>query len=181
MNLRYACLLSFALLAACATTEGPAPKVGAAPAAPPAAAGTAAFRTTDFAWASAPGQGSIDGQIAYKAGGQAYGCTASGVILTPETPWVRERMRVLYNSTDHTALPADDVRRRTPPERSQDYSAFIKRTKCGAAGEFSFQGLADGAWYVITLARPANGAAGVEMALMRRVVVRGGKPAKVRL
>ena len=92
MNLRYACLLSFALLAASATTEGPSTKVGAAPSAPPAAAGTAAVRTTDFAWASAPGQGSIDGQIAYKAGGQAYGCTASGVILTPETPWVRTRM-----------------------------------------------------------------------------------------
>ena len=54
MNLRYACLLSFALLAACATTEGPAPKVGAAPAAPPAAAGTASFRTTDFACEVSP-------------------------------------------------------------------------------------------------------------------------------
>lgn len=178
MNLRYACLLSFAVLAGCATSEGPAPKVGATP---PPVAGAAAFRTSDFAWASAPGQGSIDGQIAYKAGGQAYGCTASGVILTPETPWVRTRMQILYNSVDHTALPADEVRRRTPPERSQDYSAFIRRTKCGPTGEFSFQGLPDGAWYVITLARPTNGAAGVEMALMHRVVVRGGKPAKVRL
>lgn len=90
-------------------------------------------------------------------------------------------MQILYNSADHSAQPAEEVRRRTPPERTQDYSSFIKRTKCGAAGEFSFQGLPDGAWYVITLARPANGAAGVEMALMRRVMVRGGKPAKVRL
>jgi hypothetical protein len=101
MKLRYACLLSFAVLAGCATSEGPAPKVGATPAPPPAAAGTAAFRASDFAWASASGQGSIDGQIAYKAGGQAYGCTASGVILTPETPWVRTRMQILYNSVDH--------------------------------------------------------------------------------
>lgn len=180
MNLRRAYLLSFAILAGCATSEGPAPQVGVASASSPGA-GNAAFRASDFAWSTVAGQGSIDGQIAYKAGGQAYGCTASGVILTPETAWVRTRMHILYNSVDHTALPADEVRRRTPPERSQDYSAFIKRTKCGAAGEFSFQGLADGAWYVITLARPANGAAGVEMALMRRVVVRGGKPVKVRL
>ncbi len=179
MNLRYACLLSFAVLAGCATSEGPKPTVGAAT--PPPAAATAAFRTADFAWSTTPGPGSIEGQIAYKAGGVAYGCTASGVILTPETAWVRTRMQILYNSVDHTALPADEVRRRTPPERSQDYSAFIKRTKCGAAGEFGFQGLPDGAWYVITLARPLNGAAGVEMALMRRVVVRGGKPSKVRL
>jgi hypothetical protein len=184
MNLRPAFLLSFAILAGCATSQGPAPPKGTAPppsSAPPPAAANAAFRASDFAWSTAPGRGSIDGQITYKAAGTAYGCTASGVILTPETPWVRERMRVLYSSTDHTALPADDVRRRTPPERSQDYSAFIRRVKCGAAGEFTFADLPDGAWYVITIARPANGGAGQEMALMHRVVIRDGKPAKVRL
>ena len=79
------------------------------------------------------------------------------------------------------AADADLVRRRTPPERSQDYSNFVKRAKCGPAGEFSFTGLPDGAWYVITVARPQAPAAGPEMALMRRVTVKGGKPVKVRL
>jgi hypothetical protein len=178
MKLHFACVLAVGALAGCATDQGPKPTVGAAS---PKAEATAAYRSADFAWSTTPGKGQIDGQVAYKAGGVAYGCTASGVILTPETPWVRSRMLVLYNSANGTALPADEVRRRTPPERAQDYSAFIKRAKCGPSGEFTFAGLPDGAWYVITVARPANSAPGVEMALMRRVVVRGGRTVKARL
>lgn len=177
MNLRPALILSFAVLAGCATSEGPGATVGAAPKAAP----TAAFRTADFAWSTTTGQGQIEGQVAYKAHGVAYGCTASGVILTPETAWVRGRMKVLYNSASGAALPADEVRGRTPPERSQDYSNFIKRAKCGPAGEFTFSGLPDGSWYVITVARPQAPAAGPEMALMRHVTIKGGKTVKVRL
>ena len=183
MNLRPALALSFVILAGCATSTGPAPTAGAPPAAAQAAApeGTAAFRPADFAWSTTPGAGQIDGQVAYKAGGAAYNCTASGVILTPETAWVRGRMKVLYNSDTVAALPADEVRRRTPPERTQDYSTFIKRAKCGTAGEFTFSGLADGSWYVITVARPTAPATGPEMALMRRVTIHKGKPVKVKL
>jgi hypothetical protein len=179
MNLRPALALSFVVLAGCATDQGPASTAGAAPKA--AAAGTAAFRTADFAWSTTTGSGQIDGQVAYKGGGAAYSCTASGVILTPETLWVRGRMQVLYNSASGAALPADEVRRRTPPERTQDYSNFIKRAKCGPAGEFTFTGLPDGSWYVITVARPTAPATGQEMALMRRVTIKGGKTVKVKL
>mgnify|MGYP001553088483 CR=1 FL=1 len=43
------------------------------------------------------------------------------------------------------------------------------------ADRFSFANLPDGAWYVVTIAKPAAGAQGESMALMRRVVTRGGK------
>ena len=102
----------------------------------------------------------------------------AGVVLTPDTPWVQSRMMILYKSTESAALPADEVRRRTPPERSQDYSAFVKRAKCGPAGDFSFQGLPRGTWYVITVVRPVGGTGGT-MALMKRVTVRGGRAVPV--
>lgn len=152
-------------LAACATTEAPSH----------APAPNAAFRKADFAWSSATGKAEIDGQLVFKKNGTSYGCVDAGVVLTPETPWVRQRMAILYLSSERAALPANDVRGRTPPERSQDYSAFVKRTACDASGHFAFSGLADGPWYVITVARATPQAAGPEMAIMRRVELRGGK------
>jgi len=151
MVARRALFVVLLMLAGCATTQGPTSMQSAAP---PPATGSAAFRASDFAWSTAPGRGLIQGQLTYRPNGVGYSCAAAGVVATPETPWVRSRMQILYNSVEGTALPADEVRRRTPPERSQDYSAFVKRATCDELGRFSFSSLADGTWYVITVARP---------------------------
>ena len=80
-------------------------------------------------------------------------------------------MRVLYLSTTQAAMPAADVRERTPPEHSSDYAHYARHASCDANGNFTFTGLPNGAWYVITLAQPSTGA---QMALMRRVTTNGG-------
>ena len=184
MNARLAGAMGAALLlSACASPGGPTPSAPAA--SPPSAAaggGTAAFRAADFAWSQAPGKGGIDGQLTYGQSGQAFTCANAPVILTPETPWVKARMMVLYNSDKAAALPAAEVRGRTPPERSQDYSAFVRRVTCDAQNHFAFSGLPDGAWFVITVAKPVTpGAPGRDVAIMRRVVLKGGQVAKVKL
>jgi hypothetical protein len=163
------------LLAACAT-DGTAPAPKSVTGGPPAA--TAAFKTADFAWSTVAGRGRIDGQLTYGQKGATFTCAGSDVVLTPETPWVRTRMTILYMSADKAALPAVQVRQRTPPERSQDYSNFVKRTKCDAANKFSFQGLADGAWFVITVAKPVVAGSTLDMAIMRRVTIKNGGTAK---
>jgi hypothetical protein len=172
---RFTCAAGLALfISGCATDGGqPAPQ--------PATAANAAFKTADFGWSKAVGKGRIDGQLTYSAAGKGFICGESSVVLTPETPWVRRRMMILYNSNDYSALPADEVRGRTPPERSQDYSAFVRRTKCDAANHFVFTDLPDGAWFVITVAHPAVPGAGRDIAIMRRVVVRNGQALKIRL
>lgn len=163
-------------VAACAPTLGPPPPPP--PGSGPATAGT--FRAEDFSWSAVPGHGRVDGRLTYKAGQTRYSCTGAGVVLTPETPWTRRRMSILYTSADRAALPADEVRARTPSAPSGDYSAFVKRTVCDANSAFSFSGLANGAWYVITMAKPVSGP-GPDIAVMRRVEVRGGRPVKVEL
>jgi hypothetical protein len=165
-------LAGLLVLGACATDSPSGPRTSAL------GPSTAAFRSADFDWSVAAGSGAINGQVAYGARRAHYDC--AGVVLTPETPWVRQRMAILYRSTERAALPAEEVRGRTPPERSQDYSKYVKRASCGADGRFSFSGLPDGSWYVIAVAK-ADGAAAPEMALMRRVSVRGGKTVDVRL
>ncbi|MGH6996638.1 MAG: hypothetical protein ACREEO_00525 [Phenylobacterium sp.] len=162
-------------LSACATTSPP--PAGVAGAARPA---SAEFKTSDFAWSTAAGAGRIDGQLRYKAGGQAYSCADAGVVLTPETPWTRRRMEILYKSPSSAALLASEVRGRTPPGRSSDYSAFVKHATCDASGRFTFTGLPEGNWFVITVAKPVAPGAGQEMAIMRRVTT-GARATSVKL
>ena len=81
-------------------------------------------------------------------------------------------MIILYLS-DH---PGGDAagrtcRERTPPEHSADYARYARKASCDANGNFSFSGLPNGVWYVITVATPANG---TKMAVMRRVTTNGG-------
>ena len=155
-------------LSACTPTLGPAPPHGFPP-----SAGASAFRADDFAWSAEAGHAGIAGRLAYHAGRTHYTCARTTVILTPETPWTRRRMEALYLSAESAALPADEVRARTPSAPSGDYSAFIRKATCDAASRFSFAGLPDGAWYVIAAAKPVDGS-GPTMAVMRRVTTHGG-------
>jgi hypothetical protein len=159
----------FGLLSACAPTLGPPP--------PRSSAGPvdASFRAQDFAWAQASGRNALMGRLSFRQGQTPYSCAGATVVLTPETPWSRRRMFVLYKSDARSALPSDEVRARTPQAPPGDSGPYIKRTTCDASDHFSFTGLPDGAWYVVTIAKPAPGASGGSMALMRRVVTRGGR------
>ena len=157
-------------LAACETNgpSGPGPGPSGGPAyTPPSGGGGEAFREGDFGWSTAAGGGEIDGVLAYKGST----CQGTSVVLAPETPWSRARMRVLYLSNTAAAMPVDQVQQRTPPEHNQDYAKYARRTTCDASNKFSFTGLPSGAWYVITVATPPGG--GDRMAVMRRVETHG--------
>lgn len=164
-------------LAACETATPPPPEPPASAGGPPSAA---VFRPGDFSWSAVPGKGQINGHLSFHTPRTAYTCAGAGVILTPETLWTRRRITILYNSPVLSALPADEVRSRTPSAPSGDYSAFVRRTTCDANNHFSFQGLANGAWFVITVAKPIVGS-DPDMAIMRRVEIRGGRAINVEL
>jgi hypothetical protein len=166
-----ATVLAFgAVLSACAPTMGPPMRGGMGP------GPSSAFRASDFAWSTGVGRNGLAGRLAYKAGTARYTCANSSVILTPETPWTRQRMLVLYRSTERAALPADEVRARTPAAPpGGDYSDFVRRATCDATDRYSFSGLPNGSWYVITIGRPVAQPNGASVALMRRVVTRGGR------
>lgn len=164
-----------ALVSACAPTLGPPPPGGmAAPPPPPPISGSATFNAADFAWSQKPGANIIAGKVAFRQGAIRYTCAGSSVILTPETAWSARRMAALYGSAERASLPADEVRARTPKAPPGDAGPYVKRTTCDEADQFAFGGLADGAWYAITIVRPVGGSGGT-IALMKRVVVRGGR------
>ena len=171
------------LASACAPSLGPPPPGGASrpsPAPPPPLTGSVNFSAQDFAWSQRTGANIIAGRVAYRQGAVRYTCAGAAVVLTPETRWSSRRMAALYGSTQAAALPADEVRARTPSAPAGDAGPFVKRTTCDDADQFAFGGLPDGAWYAITVVKPTVGS-GQTVALMKRVVVRGGRTMPVTL
>lgn len=173
-SLRTPALAGLALVvSACAPSLGPPPPGFPPP--PPPPPGAPSFSAADFAWSKAQGRNSIVGKLTYHQGQTRFSCAGAGVVLTPETPWSRRRMAVLYGPGERAALPASEVRARTPNAPPGDAGPFVKRTTCDANSGYSFFGLPDGAWYVIALARPVGQPKAEGLALMRRVVTRGGR------
>jgi hypothetical protein len=164
--------LSAFALASCA--EGMMGGAAPAPAAyEPASPAASVFDARDFAWSTASGTASISGTLTYHRGQVRYTCQGSDVLLTPETAWSRRRMIILYGSAESAAAPVSIVRARTPSAGAGDYARFVRRTTCDETNHFSFRGLPDGAWFVITLGKPVD-QAGEAMALTRRVETHGG-------
>ncbi len=151
-------------LSACETTPPPNPMV-------------AAFDVTAFAWSTMAGANEIEGQVSYVGGGRPWTCAGS-VGLTPETAWTRQRFQTLYGSAERAALPAAVIRARTVVEATADYRTFMRNTTCDANGRFSFEGLPDGAWFVIA---PVTAEGSDPLVLMRRVETRGGRVTVVSL
>lgn len=153
-------------VAACQT-----PSIGPAPGSRPAPSPTE-FRPADFAWSRVAGGNRIEGRLAYRQGAATYTCSA--VALMPETAYTARRMQILYQSTTAAATPAPIVQARPAPTPPPEFNSYVRQSACTAQGRYSFTGLPDGAWYVITRARPASGK-GDQIAIMKRVVTRGGR------
>ncbi len=172
MKLNAAPLLAAFALAACTDTPlalGPSagPEVNYLP------PSSAAFRPQDFAWSIEEGRASIAGVLTFHAGDIRYGCAGGDVILTPETPWSRRRMTILYGSPAAADVPVSVVRARESSGPKDDYARYVKKATCGEDNRFHFTGLPPGAWFVITLAKPIDGA-GEPVAVMRRIETREG-------
>jgi len=159
--------LTVSVLAACAPVPTPRPV---------ATASSSAFSADDFAWSTQPGQASIEGRVDFNLRGQTYGCTGS-VGLTPDTPYTRARFATLYGSTNRAAIPASVVRQRTVADPDADYRGFVRSIPC-TDGQFRFDGLPAGSWFLIA---PVS-ADGLEpIVLMRRVETRGNRTLAVTL
>ncbi len=166
-------VIACAALAACAD-QSMAPMGPVAPEGPAASYGAPGpFQPSDFSWSIRRGGSSIEGVLAYRGHGGRYTCEGGDVILTPETSWSRRRMIILYGSANAAAVPVSIVRARTPGAPAGDYARFVRKTTCDATNHFSFQGLPEGSWFVITVAKPADGQ-NETMAVTRRVETRGG-------
>lgn len=138
--------------------------------------GGSEFNADAFAWSARPGQGSIQGRVAYVRDGQTFNCIGNAGLI-PDTGYTRARMQRLYGSTDRADVPAAVVRARSAGEQGADYRSYERAEAC-TDNAFRFSGLPDGGWFIIT---PVRAAGGDPVVLMRHVVTRGGRTANVTL
>ena len=128
---------------------------------------------------NALGSGRISGK-AYlsKPDGTRATCAGSEVILIPATNYAAERMQALYKSK-RAGFNATRKFNFVPDE--SDFHDLIVRSKCDANGEFFFDRLGGGAFYVVTIVRWAESTFGKRHggSLMQRVVLKKGQKKKV--
>ena len=152
-------VLALAMTAgACATSDRETPPRPAA----------SAFDAAAFEWSRAPGVAAIRGTVGYRGAAGAYSCKGAVVALTPDTPYSRRRIQRLYGSPERAAVPVSVVRSRQSSAPSDAFSKFVRTTRCDGSGNFGFDKLPAGAWFVIVAVKPASGE-GESVALLRRV------------
>lgn len=170
-------VLAGLLLAACSTPRAPvyAPSVpapGPVPPPPPPPP------PNEFAWSVRPGTNGLAGVGVWVRGGRRFSCAGKSVLLTPETPYTRQRMVELYGSDEAAVRTVGEVRARNTGEPKRDYKAYVRPSQCDARGGFGFRDLPDGGWFLILR---ASSAAGDEVVALQRVHVAGGETRPVRI
>jgi hypothetical protein len=161
-------LLTAAAFAACAgACASPGAYAPPPPPPPPGQTGPA-FDAGQFEWSRQPGAAAIRGVIGYRGPNAPYVCKDSPVVLTPDTPYSRQRIVRLYGATDRAAVPLSVVRSRQGRAPSDAFSRFVRTTRCNIDNRFAFDGLPPGSWFVVVAARPQSGE-GEPIVILRRV------------
>lgn len=161
---RFAMIAAPLAAAACATAPaGPGP-YGPPPQQSSGIFIEAPYNAADFAWSQVRGGNGIRGQSP-----KGYSCSGLGVALTPDAPYSRERIAKLYGSVSRADRPVSEIRARPVANDNPDLVRYVRSTRCDAAGQFSFDALPSGSYFMIA---QVNGPGG-PLALMRHVILRG--------
>ena len=146
-------------LSACSTTPGPI-----APLPPPA-----------------PSAGLIEGKAAFVTeSGRHMSCSGLSVALMADTAQTQGRMLALYGSASHAMQPVDVVKARSAG--LEPGAAPINSAGCNALGEFVFNDVQPGLYYLIAhVRREPPSAVGDDFVILQRVAVQAGEARQVRL
>ncbi len=142
---------------------------------------TAAFNPAEVAWATRPGTNTVQGfAVLRTVGGEARTCAGLEMRLIPDSSYARERMMSLYGNLSVGSRPIGGSRFGVT---DSDYLATSKSARCDGQGNFTFEQIADGTWYVAGAISWMIGndprPQGANM--MKRIEVRGGQTVKVSL
>lgn len=142
------------------------------------------FNPADVAWSQAPGPNTISGQALYTSlAGDMRVCANQTVRLVPASAYARQRFLELYGS-DVSGLSNGKSFGPYGPDRSDPrYLTSARSTTCDAAGNFKFDGVANGTYYVLsTMVWSANNPVDSPgSASFKRVQVKDGQTVEISL
>ncbi|MDO5642138.1 MAG: hypothetical protein Q4G26_07080 [Paracoccus sp. (in: a-proteobacteria)] len=140
---------------------------------------TNAFNPNAGTYILANGTASINGQgFMRQAGGGVVTCAGENVELVPATAYQEERIKIIYGSTSGGSRTSGigDV----PPPIAAGAERLKRTTQCDAAGNFEFNGLAAGDYYVHTEVRWIAGQYSPQGGVLaKRIKITNGQRAKI--
>ncbi len=151
------------LLAGCAT---PAPQVINL---------STTFQPNEVAWSKEVGKNSVSGQSLMRTnGGEIRTCGGYIVTLTPDGAYARERHQYIYGNTTKGYRPiylAKPLFNSEPPE----YYQTARQTMCDAQGNFFFDKLPDGTYFLSAIVAWQVGYSPQGGVLMEKVTLSNGE------
>lgn len=115
----------------------------------------------------AEGSNSITGNAFMRqAGGGVVTCAGSTVFLIPGTAYAAERVRLIYGNVDAGQTRQSTIFKPEQPE----YERLTKKTTCDSSGNFQFDKIADGDFFVLTEVRWMVGTYNTQGAAMIKAV-----------
>lgn len=128
-------VLSLATLAVACVPKQPLVNVAATP-----------FDAKEVAFIHLDGNNSVRGQAFLRQrGGGIVTCAGRDVWLVPDGSHARDRIKAIYGTTQRVA---QNITNLEPADA--EYRRHTRRTLCDAQGNFAFEGLADGRYFVVS-------------------------------
>jgi hypothetical protein len=135
--LRVAALAGFAGVAACA----PRPEM---------VHFDAPWKADEVAWSTNEGGNTVSGfAVLRTVSGEARTCAGLSVELIPESRYSELRLYAIWGYMEKNYKSANELMRRRLDNADPGYLATIRRTRCDGQGNFSFDKIPDGSWYVV--------------------------------
>ncbi len=179
MKGRLVALLAAFVLLGCAAPQAPqAPTVPAEAATPPVFEVSAPFDQKEAARLIRQGPNTIKGHAFMRVqDGAVVTCASQTAYLIPATAYARQRMLALYNNAERGVIAARVYYKFVPDP--PEYRTLMRTAKCDAKGNFIFDRVSDGTFFVAVLVswQVDNSHEGHQ--LMQRVSVRGGQTSSV--
>lgn len=162
--------LSAGLAAGCALPPGPSD---------PAAGATVYRIGTPFDAALAArlighGPNTVTGRASIRLrDGRTVSCAGQAVYLVPATAYARIRIKALYGSDQRGAM-LDSRNHRFEPD-PPEYSRLVRRSQCNERGEFRFEQVASGNFFLTAVVRGPEGERHAGGSLMQALGTGGGR------
>jgi hypothetical protein len=138
------------------------------------------FDASEAAFSQQPGTGVVSGQgFLRQNGGGVVTCAGSDVRLIPVTRYSTARMQMIFRNTEAGYGPALSMT--APEDPPVEYVRQTRQATCDAQGNFRFEGLPPGEYFVTTRVQWMVGYATQGGTLMRRVTVAPGQSQSVML
>jgi hypothetical protein len=145
---------------------------------------TTSVNPSETDWARKDGANTINGfGVLRTVSGEARTCAGLAANVIPDSSHTRERMLAIFGSVVKGTRAANNGAVKFSNEDSQ-YTSLIRTTRCDGQGNFTFERVPDGTWYVTTsVVWKANPSSPLFEggSMMQRVEVRGGQTIKVSL